>query len=50
VEVPSLGGRTPLQAAATPCLDALVRASGGLFGLLDPLAPGIACVFWIFFK
>jgi len=43
VSVPSLGGRTPLQAAATPCLDALVRASGGLFGLLDPLAPGIAC-------
>lgn len=43
VSVPSLGGRTPLQAAATPCLDALVRASGGLFGLLDPLAPGVAC-------
>ena len=38
VSVRALGGRTPLQAAATPCLDALVRASSGLFGLLDPVA------------
>ena len=43
VSCPSLGGRTPLQFVATPCLDALVAASRGLFGLLDPVAPGVAC-------
>ena len=41
VGAPELGGRTPLQAAASPGLDAL--AAAGLSGLLDPVAPGIAC-------
>jgi len=41
VSVPSLRGRTPLQAATTPWLDAL--AAAGLNGLLDPVAPGVAC-------
>jgi 2,3-diphosphopglycerate-independent phosphoglycerate mutase len=41
VSVPSLGDRTPLQAARTPALDAL--ASAGVNGLLDPVAPGLAC-------
>jgi 2,3-bisphosphoglycerate-independent phosphoglycerate mutase len=33
------GGMTPLEAAHTPCFDAL--ASGGITGLMDPLSPGI---------
>lgn len=37
--VPSLGGKTPLQAARTPNLDAL--AKGGATGLLDVIGPGI---------
>ena len=37
----ALGGRTPLQAAASPGLDAL--AAAGVSGLMDPVAPGIAC-------
>lgn len=41
VSVPSLGDETPLQAAATPCLDAL--AAAGVSGLLDPVSPGVAC-------
>ncbi len=36
-----LGGRTPLEAAATPTLDML--ASEGVVGLVDPYAPGIPC-------
>ncbi|KFM26698.1 2,3-bisphosphoglycerate-independent phosphoglycerate mutase 1 [Auxenochlorella protothecoides] len=36
-----LGGRTPLQAAHTPFLDAI--AAAGLNGLMDPVAPGLAC-------
>ena len=38
---PELGGRTPLQAARVPALDAL--AAAGLSGLMDPVAPGVAC-------
>jgi 2,3-bisphosphoglycerate-independent phosphoglycerate mutase len=34
-----LGGRTPLEAAATPCLDELARK--GMTGLMHLLAPGI---------
>ena len=41
VTVPQLRHRTPLQAAATPWLDAV--AAGGLNGLMDPVAPGLAC-------
>lgn len=41
VSVPALAWRTPLQAATLPTLDALARA--GLCGLLDPVAPGLAC-------
>lgn len=37
--VPALGGRTPLEAAATPRLDAL--AAAGCYGLADPIGPGI---------
>ncbi|MDJ0871874.1 MAG: alkaline phosphatase family protein [Gammaproteobacteria bacterium] len=36
---PVLGGATPLEAAATPNLDAL--AEGGVCGLVDPLYPGM---------
>ena len=36
---PQLEGRTPLEAARTPHLDALVSA--GLCGLVDPLQPGL---------
>lgn len=36
---PSLEGRTPLEAAKTPVLDSL--AGSGLFGLVDPIGPGI---------
>ena len=39
--MPQLRHRTPLQAAATPWLDAV--AAGGLNGLMDPVAPGLAC-------
>ncbi len=35
----ALGGRTPLQAAATPNLDRLARE--GRSGLADPVAPGV---------
>ena len=34
----SLGGRTPLEAAATPTLDRLARE--GVVGVADPIAPG----------
>lgn len=37
--VRALGGRTPLQAAATPTLDRLARE--GRSGLADPVAPGV---------
>jgi len=37
--IKQLGGRTPLESAATPWLDSL--ASRGICGLMDPLAPGI---------
>jgi 2,3-bisphosphoglycerate-independent phosphoglycerate mutase len=37
--VPSLGGATPLEAAATPNLDKL--AAAGICGLVDPLIPGL---------
>lgn len=36
-----LANRTPLQAANTPWLDSCARA--GATGLMDPLAPGVAC-------
>ncbi|MDD1719843.1 MAG: 2,3-bisphosphoglycerate-independent phosphoglycerate mutase, partial [Methanoregulaceae archaeon] len=36
---PSLGGRTPLQAAATPVLDRI--AAGGVCGIMDTIGPGI---------
>lgn len=35
---PDLGGRTPLEAAATPVLD--LMASSGRCGLIDPISPG----------
>jgi 2,3-bisphosphoglycerate-independent phosphoglycerate mutase len=38
--VPALGGRTPLEAADTPHLDAL--AAQGQTGLMDAIGPGIA--------
>jgi 2,3-bisphosphoglycerate-independent phosphoglycerate mutase len=37
--VPELHGKTPLEAALTPNLDRL--ASAGLYGQIDPIAPGI---------
>ncbi len=37
--VPELGGKTPLEAASTPNLDAL--AEMGINGLLHPIGPGI---------
>jgi len=37
--VRALGGRTPLQAAATPTLDRLARE--GQCGIADPVAPGV---------
>src|SRR5438105_6643628 len=37
--VPELEGRTPLEYARTPTLDALVRE--GEAGLMDPIAPGV---------
>lgn len=37
--VEALGGQTPLQAAATPCLDRLAR--DGSCGLADTVAPGV---------
>lgn len=37
--VRALGGRTPLEAAATPTLDRLARE--GRCGLADPVAPGV---------
>lgn len=41
VSVPSLGGRTPLEAASAPRLDAV--AAAGVTGLMDPVEPGLAC-------
>jgi len=41
VAIPSLGGRTPLEAARAPRLDAL--AAAGVAGLMDPVEPGLAC-------
>ncbi|KAL4448400.1 hypothetical protein ABPG75_005619 [Micractinium tetrahymenae] len=41
VTIPQLGGRTPLQAASLPHLDAV--AAAGLTGLMDPVEPGLAC-------
>jgi 2,3-bisphosphoglycerate-independent phosphoglycerate mutase len=37
--IEALGGKTPLEAASTPCFDALART--GITGLMDPLSPGI---------
>lgn len=37
--IPELGGRTPLEAAHTPCFDGL--AASGLTGLMHLLAPGV---------
>lgn len=37
--VERLGGRTPLDAAVTPMMDAL--AGSGQYGLIDPIAPGV---------
>lgn len=34
--------KTPMQMAKTPTLDALA-SSGALCGIMDPVAPGIAC-------
>ncbi|CAM6097656.1 unnamed protein product [Calypogeia fissa] len=41
VSIPSLGFRTPVQAASTPNMDAI--ASAGVNGLMDPVEPGLAC-------
>ncbi|XP_073060467.1 uncharacterized protein [Primulina eburnea] len=41
VSLPSLGYRTPLQAANVPNLDAI--ASAGINGLMDPVEVGLAC-------
>lgn len=41
VALPRLAGATPLQAAATPALDAL--AAAGVTGLMDAVEPGRAC-------
>jgi 2,3-diphosphopglycerate-independent phosphoglycerate mutase len=41
VSLPALRGGSPLSAAALPTLDALSAA--GQCGLLDPVAPGLAC-------
>jgi 2,3-bisphosphoglycerate-independent phosphoglycerate mutase len=41
VGIPSLGYRSPVEAAITPNLDAI--ASGGVNGLMDPVEPGLAC-------
>ncbi|XP_075514964.1 uncharacterized protein LOC142549741 [Primulina tabacum] len=41
VSLPSLGYRTPLQAAHVPNLDAI--ASAGINGLMDPVEVGLAC-------
>ena len=38
--VPALDGKTPLEEALTPVLDRL--AGAGLYGLVDPTAPGAA--------
>ena len=37
---PSLGGKTPLEAATTPVLDRLTAR--GQTGLMDTIGPGIA--------
>jgi 2,3-bisphosphoglycerate-independent phosphoglycerate mutase len=37
--IDEFGGLTPLEAARTPCFDALAR--GGITGLMDPLSPGV---------
>ena len=41
VGIPSLGFRSPVEAAITPNLGAI--ASGGVNGLMDPVEPGLAC-------
>lgn len=41
VGIPSLGFKSPVEAAKTPNLDAL--ASGGISGLMDPVEPGLGC-------
>lgn len=41
VSIPERGYRTPLELASTPAMDAI--ACAGLNGLLDPVAPGLAC-------
>jgi hypothetical protein len=41
VTIPSLSGRTPLEAASAPRLDAV--AAAGVVGLMDPVEPGLAC-------
>lgn len=41
VAIPSLGFKSPVEAAKTPNLDAL--ASGGVSGLMDPVEPGLGC-------
>ncbi|DAZ99203.1 TPA: hypothetical protein N0F65_008236 [Lagenidium giganteum] len=41
VTLSELDGKTTLQAAKTPAMDAV--AAGGLNGLMDPVAPGYAC-------
>ncbi|KAG0600130.1 hypothetical protein M758_11G009200 [Ceratodon purpureus] len=41
VGIPSLGFKSPAEAAKTPNLDAL--ASGGVSGLMDPVEPGLGC-------
>lgn len=41
VSVPSFDGRTPLQVAHTPHMDAISAA--GANGLMDPVEPGLAC-------
>lgn len=40
-EHPVAPGRTPLEAAAAPGLDAV--AAAGVAGLMDPVEPGLAC-------
>lgn len=41
VSLPSLGYRSPLEAAHTPHMDAI--AAAGINGLMDPVEPGLAC-------
>ncbi|XP_010528453.1 PREDICTED: uncharacterized protein LOC104805546 [Tarenaya hassleriana] len=41
ISIPKLGGKTPLQAANIPSLDAI--ASAGINGLMDPVEVGLGC-------